>query len=274
MKKLAFSFMVFACFNVFAQMKNIAISPFELGGNILSDSEAEAITELYSTFLTDTGRVHVVDHAKFIHIIKELNFKAADFADISRLSLLANKAKIDAVNRGKIMKIGKNFYISASFIDAKSAQVLSSAKVTLASLDDVENALGRLAREIVQGLSIKVGDIGPAGGIIFYIEGEKGFECSEKLAQCNWTRAKTVCSSYTGGEKDDWHLPTKDELDLIYINLRRVNKIEQNGLYWSCTANDVYDAWAKNFATGEQVGVELMEKLNVRAVRVFSLSDF
>ena len=274
MKKVIFYFLVLLCFNGFAQIKNVAVSPFEMSGVVLDAGEVEAITELYASELADTGRVHILNHLSFVQIAKELNFRSEDFFDSNKLSLLGERAKVDALSYGKIMRVGKTFYLSASLVDVSSAKVLSSAKLTLATLDNIDTSLKKLVRELVQGLVIKVGDIGPAGGIVFYIEGEVAFECSKRLGECDWAKAKTMCANYKGGDEEDWRLPTKNELDLIYKNLRDLRKIEEDGLYWSSTENDIYDAWAKNFATGEQIAVELINKLGVRAVRAFSLSAF
>jgi len=50
----------------------------------------------------------------------------------------------------------------------------------------------------------KIGDKGPGGGIVFYIEGNKAYECSELLGDANWENAKTLCTNYRGGGKSDW----------------------------------------------------------------------
>lgn len=134
-----------------------------------------------------------------------------------------------------------------------------------------------------------IGDIGPAGGIVFYDKGDNSdgwryMEAAPKaVGRAVWgcyrysmggTGGKTVgtgrentinhvehCSekifaakmahSYRGGGKDDWFLPSKDELEMIYTNLISKGLIEnENHHYWSSTSYSIHYAW--NIATYER----------------------
>ena len=112
------------------------------------------------------------------------------------------------------------------------------------------------------------------GGIIAYIDdtGEHGLVCSVyDLGAFAWEDAKNASYKYvsTSGH-DDWYLPSKDELNLLYLNLKK------NGLgefaytfYWSSQGDGTTHAWMQNFSNGGQGEQNRTTLANVRAVRAF-----
>lgn len=271
---LAAVFML-VCSSIFSQeQKVIAVATFDITGNAVTQEEADAITELFITELVATGKVSVVDRANFDKIVKEMKFQASDWSDSTKTTALGNAANAQLISRGQIIRLGSKLYLSSSIIDAKNAKVLSSAREQFNSLDDVFGLLGNFANTVSVGLSQKIGTIGPGGGIIFYVEGNKTYEVSELLGMGTWGAAKKMCEDYRGGGYDDWYLPTKDELNLIYQNLRKPGKIAGNDEYWSSSLVNKYDAWYQRFGDGAQnyIGNGLYGRDNhycVRAVRAF-----
>ena len=87
--------------------------------------------------------------------------------------------------------------------------------------------------------------------------------------------AAKLCNNYRGGGYSDWYLPSKDELNQIYLNLtaRGAGNMSPTN-YWSSsnniTSTGVY-AWAQYFGNGNQYYFKESFFLNVRAVRKFSL---
>ncbi|NNC95779.1 MAG: DUF1566 domain-containing protein [Chitinophagales bacterium] len=82
--------------------------------------------------------------------------------------------------------------------------------------------------------------------------------------------AASICNDLSIGEFSDWFLPSKDELDLMYWNLK-MNDLGgfTNNFYWSSTEDFEGDSWIQNFANGAQ-GSNFKEDLAfVRAVRSF-----
>ncbi|MDD5475675.1 MAG: DUF1566 domain-containing protein, partial [Syntrophales bacterium] len=83
--------------------------------------------------------------------------------------------------------------------------------------------------------------------------------------------AARMCSDYRGGGKDDWFLPTKDELELIFTHLfeERIGGLRL-GEYWSSTeTTNGRHAWNHNFTNGKQLFSNKYPKYRVRCVRVF-----
>jgi hypothetical protein len=80
------------------------------------------------------------------------------------------------------------------------------------------------------------------------------------------------CADYRGGGKDDWFLPSLDELNLIYTHLfkQKIGGLRL-GEYWSSseTTNGRY-AWNHNFNNEKRLYCNKYPNYRVRCVRVFN----
>jgi hypothetical protein len=81
--------------------------------------------------------------------------------------------------------------------------------------------------------------------------------------------AARLCDTLTLNGYTDWYLPSKDELNKLYLNMAAIGGFSTNG-YWSSSEADVNDAWCQNFNTGSQVSFNKNYTSNAtRAVRSF-----
>lgn len=159
------------------------------------------------------------------------------------------------------------------------------------------------------GEAYKVGDRGPAGGWIFYDKGNdlygwRYLEAAPKdqgrakwgcygksipgamgtaigtgksntsgiINNCGEERiAAKIASAYRGGGKNDWFLPSKEELNLMYKNLFKhgVGDFAVD-YYWSSSMGITDHAWGQDFNDGFQYdGGVKGDADRVRAVRAF-----
>jgi hypothetical protein len=118
--------------------------------------------------------------------------------------------------------------------------------------------------------SYDIGETGPGGGIIFSAENGTYMECSWGLGKGTWDDAQKIINKYRGGKKKDWRLPTVDELELIYKNL----KLQDLGgftmdKYWSSLQeNDGY-VLTFDFFLGTKDTYKKSFSCSIRAVRAF-----
>ena len=69
---------------------------------------------------------------------------------------------------------------------------------------------------------------------------------------------------------NEWFLPSKDELNLMYINLRTKNLGNfKNGEYWSSSQLSENWAWCQSFKYGEQIANQKNGRCYVRPIRAF-----
>ena len=155
-------------------------------------------------------------------------------------------------------------------------------------------------------------DIGPAGGLIFYInpnymtDGWRYLEAAP--ASTEWTgkqwggyetliegtavgigtgqsnttiimtwlndhsetdRAAQVCDALVYGDYSDWFLPSKDELNKMYTELKLKGVGGFADYYWSSSEFSAYGAWIQGFSDGIQTNDNKNITFRVRAVRAF-----
>ncbi|MFA6506287.1 MAG: hypothetical protein WCT14_09325, partial [Treponemataceae bacterium] len=70
------------------------------------------------------------------------------------------------------------------------------------------------------------------------------------------------------GGYDDWFLPSKDELNLMYGQKGVIGSFASD-YYWSSSEVDNYGAWGQGFASGGQYDYYKGSGIRVRAVRTF-----
>ncbi|MDB2555739.1 DUF1566 domain-containing protein, partial [Flavobacteriaceae bacterium] len=90
--------------------------------------------------------------------------------------------------------------------------------------------------------------------------------------------AAGLARAYTGGGFTDWFLPSKVELNKMYLNRAIINitasanggsNFSTNYYYWSSTEGDYDSAWIQYFNNGNQYGSNKGYAYYVRAVRAF-----
>jgi hypothetical protein len=78
-----------------------------------------------------------------------------------------------------------------------------------------------------------------------------GIYNTERIIITGNTGAAQLCGDLQYGNYGDWYLPSKYELNLIYLqNSNIFNSID---LFWSSTEYSSASAWAQNFFTGSQI---------------------
>jgi len=80
--------------------------------------------------------------------------------------------------------------------------------------------------------------------------------------------AAGLARAYTGGGYSDWYLPSKDELNKLYINRIAIGGFADN-YYWSSTERDHGLAWYQYFNGGGQGDYDKGTTFFVRAIRAF-----
>ena len=82
--------------------------------------------------------------------------------------------------------------------------------------------------------------------------------------------AARLCTLYETGGYDDWFLPSKDELNLMYRNLKLHNIGNlMNTYYWSSSEETNYHAWTQSFTSGTQENNGRYLSSRIRPIRAF-----
>ena len=82
--------------------------------------------------------------------------------------------------------------------------------------------------------------------------------------------AARICGDLILNGYDDWYLPSKEELNQLYINRVAIGGFTDPEFeYWSSSENDYESAWLQEIGSGIQFALYKTYAYNVRAVRTF-----
>jgi len=151
MKKIFVVVMLLLCsFSLFAQLPTVAISRFD--GTGVTSEEAQVVTELFIAELVSTGAVNVVDRNSFDRIMNEMRFQDTDWASSNRTIELGRALNAEYIIRGQFMQMGSRLFLTATMINANTAQIVSSAREQFENLDNIFRRLPAFCQQIIERL--------------------------------------------------------------------------------------------------------------------------
>jgi len=310
-----------ASVTLWAQQLTVAVSAFDAKGGLTKD-EADSVTELFIAELVKNRTIKVVDRNNFDKIMAEMRFQDSDWADSKRVAQLGKALNANGIIRGTVMSLGGQTVIAATVLDINTAEILSSSTLQMRRIDEVFEKLPPFTAEIVKNLpgasggnrptpasggTYKIGDTGPAGGIVFYDKGSfsNGWRYLEAAPAeteftAPWggygTNVEGTSTAIGSGKRNteiivgklgissaagrcsrldfdgftDWFLPSEAELDMMYKNLELMGWGGFSGSwYWSSSQDNNYLAWIQRFSDGVKGGYSKRDTYSVRAVRAF-----
>ena len=86
--------------------------------------------------------------------------------------------------------------------------------------------------------------------------------------ECQLAIPAYYCSILELNGYDDWYLPSKDELNKLYLNRIAIGSFAIGG-YWSSSEADAENAWLHDFASDSQLSIYKYNQARVRPVRSF-----
>jgi hypothetical protein len=160
-------------------------------------------------------------------------------------------------NIGEVVNGGVVFYI---FAPGDTGYVSGQTHGLVAAFSDVATAEWGCYEQSIGSTSSAVGT--GAANTTAIVSG-----CSESAI------AAKICADLTLGGYTDWFLPSKDELNQMYINKTTLEAVSEftalSNYYWS-SSEIAYDyAWSQNVHNGNQLYYNKDFTFYVRAVRAF-----
>jgi hypothetical protein len=109
------------------------------------------------------------------------------------------------------------------------------------------------------------------GGFVVYEKDGHGLVAAiTDLGDMDWNTSITACEELILNGYSDWRLPTKEELNALYVNLKqRVVGGFGSAYYWSSSEDVGGSASVQNFDNGVQFDYYKYHPVYVRAVRAF-----
>jgi hypothetical protein len=297
---------------------------------------SEYVISRLEAALVSGGKLVVVDRANLDKIREEQGFQLSGEVDDNSAKNIGKLLGAGAIVTGAFANLGDVYSLTLKAINIETATVAVSYSADIAKSTRIETLLasggggaGTRTRTAQTGGNVspaakpaappapayKIGDTGPAGGIIFYDRfssagdwryleaapketeqelawgrfsdfagtttaigaGKKNTELVVQ-AEKNLVTAARFCADLEYGDYDDWFLPSKDELDLIYKSLKAKGLGGFSGdIYWSSSYKGGWDSgpWSQGFSDGVQrfdsiwTGSGGGNAYRVRAIRQF-----
>jgi hypothetical protein len=83
-------------------------------------------------------------------------------------------------------------------------------------------------------------------------------------------RAGTIACGYAGGGLADWYLPSKDELNQLYLNRAQVGSLGSSNFYWTSSESNSGNSWLQDFSSSfNQSAASKSSPYHVRPIRAF-----
>ena len=168
------------------------------------------------------------------------------------LSLMSSSATTYAV--GDFAQGGVVFWVSPSGEHGKVVSIYDVVDVPWSNVTSA--AIGNSARSNINGAGNTVAIITQSGHI---------------------RSAAQHCADLAYGGYDDWYLPSKDELNQVYLNRAAINttatanggEILIRSFYWSSSETTSLIACRQNFVDGSQTFINKIANQRVRPIRAF-----
>jgi hypothetical protein len=284
--------------------------------------------------LVNGKKLVVVDRANLDKIREEQGFQLSGEVDDNSAKSIGKLLGAGAIVTGAFADLGDMYSLTLKAINIETATVAVSYPADIAKSTRIETLLasgggaGTGTRTVQRGgraspaapaaqpaKVYKIGDTGPAGGIVFYDKfsragGWRYLEAAPKETEHSFAwgnawlggfgdspiaigagmnntshiievmqnagifvTAAQFCGDLEYNGYDDWFLPSRDELDLMYRNLKLQGLANfDNGWYWSSSRGEgLWGAYRQRFSDGRHDNSNGNENAQclVRAARAF-----
>ncbi len=146
-------YFLFIAASLFSRDKiKLAVLDFE--GKNISQSSAEAVTDLLRTELFNTGHFKVVERQRIQKIIEEQKFQMMGFTDASQAAEIGRILNVQKIMIGTVTLLGNTHLINTRMVDVQTGLVVLAESV---ECQGGEDQLPHAITELAIAVSYKVG---------------------------------------------------------------------------------------------------------------------
>ncbi|MDR1932776.1 MAG: DUF1566 domain-containing protein, partial [Spirochaetales bacterium] len=297
-----------------------------IGGEKIK-ADAVTVRNLVESQMVATRKYRIITREEIDKLLENQKIQVSSISSTENIKKLQLQ-NIGYIVTGSLDAMGSDYAVTVKILDVSTGQFSHSANDFMgggsrelytgvtALVGKFASGMGASGEKVTQteqagSGTYKIGDFGPAGGIVFYDKGvfsagwryleaaptETEFTAewgayqkdvsgtgqavgsgkrntqiiAERLRQLGESgRAAQLCDALDFDGFTDWFLPSKDELDLMYRNLKTKGLGGfTNSLYWSSSERNSNYAWYQSFSDGNLYNYYKNYTYCVRAVRAF-----
>ena len=121
---------------------NISILPFRT--STISAGEASAISDLFAVAMVNSGNFKVLDSANMKKVLEEQAFQNSGCTDSACAVEIGKLLNMDFMVTGSVMKLGENYFVTASMVNVGTAQIEHSKKSPGFPMKDIDKTIDEL----------------------------------------------------------------------------------------------------------------------------------
>jgi hypothetical protein len=257
---------------------------------------AVTIRNLVESRMVSSGKYQVMSRQEIDALLENQRIQVSSISSKENIAKLQLE-NINYIVTGSVNAVDSDYLITVKMLDVSSGQFSHSADEFMGgSSRELISGVSALASKFIAGMSneegrvvqsgasggsngkeYKIGNRGPAGGWVFYDKGivSDGWRYLEAAGvhgefSATWNNALNRVDSLVADGYDDWRLPSKEELNMMYRNLHQKGLGDfSNSWYWSSSQGNTDSSWQQHFSSGNQGSYSKNHTGSVRAVRAF-----
>ncbi len=137
--------------NAYSENMRIAVLDFNSTG--VSESVANAVTDIIRTDMVNSGLFVVLERAQISEILKEHGLGMAGCTDEECAIQIGKLLSAKKILLGKVVKMGENILITAQIVDVESAISEFAAQAKASSEDDLDTAARSIVVELINRIT-------------------------------------------------------------------------------------------------------------------------
>jgi len=297
-----------------------SLAVVEFTKNIINDkiiADAITVRNLVESQMLSTQKYQIIIMDDIDKILKNQSISLENISSTENIKKL-QQANVSYIVSGSVNAMDDDYAITVRMLDVAKGQFIHSSNDFMRSSSrELYTGINTLMAMFITGIppiasgNYRVGDIGPAGGYIFYDKGrvsdgwryleaapyeteflarasskliirdtavvlssgKKNTEIIVDSLRQNGISGSVaqLCANLRYNGFSDWFLPSKDELDLKYRNLKQRGLGDfGNGDYWSSSIfPNTGWVWYQEFKNGSQAMIIGINNFSARAIRAF-----
>jgi hypothetical protein len=307
-------------------LPRLAVVEFSTNNNTAKTrQDAVTVRNLVESQMIAVGKYQIITRDEIDKLLANQRIQVSSISSAGNIRKLQLQ-NINYIVTGSVDSMGSDYAVTVKILDVSTGQFSHSANDFMGGGSrNLYTGITTLMSKFTSGMSsrgepvesnkeYKIGDFGPAKGIVFYDKGvfSNGWRYLEaapadsepdtppaewgvygqsvggtsevvgsgkqntqliidRLKQLGESgKAAQLCARLEFGGYNDWFLPSKDELNLMYQNLRRkgLGGFSDNW-YWSSSQDSSSYAWVQGFRYGTQANYYKYNTYCVHAIRAF-----